>query len=265
MNAASPVTSASTPGSAPKTAGHDVAPDLADDLPVALVVLAAGHHVRDQRDRPVVRRTRLVGSPSPSIARIAACRSAMAVCVAGSFALVTTTSSVEVEPSAILVEQVHALDASIESGNEAKSDWPMCRRSAGNGHREQEPAGDDEGDDRPAHDGADDDRPQAAALGPVAAEERDPEPVHAVAEDRQRRRQERQRADDGDEDDRDRPDGHRAEEDVVEQEQAADREHDREAGEEDGSPGRRRRDVDRVAACAPCRRSVRKRVTMNSE
>ena len=72
---------------------------------------------------------------------------------------------------------------SIESGNEAKSDWPMWSRSAGTAMRSRSAAGGDERDDRVAHDPAHHRRPHAAPLRPVAAEERHPEPVDVVAED----------------------------------------------------------------------------------
>ncbi len=49
MNAASPVTSASTPVEVAEDLGHDLVADLAHDLAVALVVLAAGHDVRQER------------------------------------------------------------------------------------------------------------------------------------------------------------------------------------------------------------------------
>jgi hypothetical protein len=107
---------------------------------------------------------------------------------------------------------------------------------------------------RKAMTGADDDRPQPAALRSVTSQERDPEPVDVVAEDSERGRQERQRADDSDQDHRDRADGHRPEEVVIEQEEPADREHHRQAGEEHRPAGRRRGDSDGLllyAARAP--------------
>ena len=237
--------------------GHDVSAHLADDLAVPLVVLASGHHVRDERDAAVGRRDRLdrlveaVDRQGPLVQLLDGRLRRGFVRL--------RHDDLERQRGALrpfLVEQVdalHAVDRIRERGEVGLAD---VQPQGGERHEEQEPAGGDERDDRVAHDPAHDRRPHAAPLRPVATEERDPQPVDVVAEDGKGRRQERQRADDRDEDDRDRADGHRPEEHVVEQEQAADGEHHRQPGEEHGPPGRRRRDPDRfvrLAAVAPLR------------
>ena len=94
-------------------------------------------------------------------------------------------------------------------------------------------------------DDPDDARPDAGPLAALAAEERDATAVHAVAEDREGRGQEREAADDGDEDDADHPDGHRVEDVDADEEQARERDRHREPAEEHGPPGGARRGLDR--------------------
>ncbi len=98
------------------------------------------------------------------------------------------------------------------------------------------------------------DRPERERRGKTRQPGRRSPEVHPVAEDRQRRRQERQAPDDRHEDDRDRPDGHRREQRHAEGDQTGQRDHHRQPGEEDGPTGGAARDLDRlrpVAAGAP--------------
>ena len=69
----------------------------------------------------------------------------------------------------------------------------------------------------------------------IAGEVRDAEAHHGPVEDGKGRGQEGQTSQDGDEDDGDAPYGDRLEDVVVDQEQRAERDHDRQAAEEDGS------------------------------
>ena len=113
------------------------------------------------------------------------------------------------------------------------------------GHGCQDGDRDQAKDDRPADDQPDEAGPQARALVAIAGEERDPTKVHAIAEDRERGRQEREAADDGHQDDADAADRHRGEHVDAEGEQAGDGDGDGDAGEEHRTTGGAAGDLDR--------------------
>ena len=109
------------------------------------------------------------------------------------------------------------------------------------------------GEYRPVCRGSNDRAPDTAPLAAVAGENRDAETDDPAVEDGERRGQESEAAQDRDQDDRDRTDGDRLEDVVVDQEQSAERDHDRQAAEEDGPAGSRTGDFDRtdLAAALP--------------
>ena len=200
------------------------------------------------------------GPLRPSRASSSSDSRSMASFVAGSSAFVTTTWNWSVEPSGhFSFMRLMAWTPSIESGNEAKSPCPMCSRRTGDASASRNAGRDDEGQERAAHRRPHDAAPRPAPLLARPAEERQAEPVHVPIQDRQQRGQERQRPDDRDEHDRDRADRHRAEQRVVEQEQAADRDHHRESREEHGPArgARRRGDGGQLVAPSPFRPEAR--------
>ena len=88
------------------------------------------------------------------------------------------------------------------------------------------------------------------ALVAVAGEERDPSEVHAIAEDRERGRQEREAAEDRHQDDADGADRHRGEHVDAEREQAGDGDGHGDAGEEHRATGGAAGDLDRPVLVA---------------
>ena len=120
------------PGQRPEDGRDDIAPDVADDLPVALVVRATGHHHRDQRGRPVgvgLDGRRLAQPLDRQQPRLEV---PMAVWVAASFALVTTTSSVAVEPLGHRsLSRFTPWTASIESGTRRSRTGPGAGAAPG--------------------------------------------------------------------------------------------------------------------------------------
>ena len=158
-------------GGPPKTIGHELAPDLAHDVAVALVVLAAGHDVRHERHGAVDGRAGLErplqavdargfprsgGRSPPALPARSAC--------------VTTTCRVRSEPCGpFLVRQVDALDGIDRVGERVEVATAPCGVAvAGMVRATQRGTGDQEGDHRSTHHGADDHRPEPAAFRSIA-------------------------------------------------------------------------------------------------
>ena len=253
------MTSASTPSRSPKTSGTTVSRTSRTIVAVAQVVLAAGHDHRHERHRAVRgglglgRAAQAVDREQPLLQRLDG----------GLRRRLVRPRDDDLEGQRralrpLLVEQVHALDGIDgvrERGEVALAQVQPERRD---GHRQQQRR-------RPATKAITGRRMTArttTAHMPLPSGRSRPrngiaQPVDAVAEDGQRRRQERERADDRDQHHRDRPDGHRLEEDVVEQEQPGDREHDRQPEKNTARPAVA--EATRMASCLarPWRRSVR--------
>ena len=102
--------------------------------------------------------------------------------------------------------------------------------------------------DRPPQDAVDDRAPDPAlsVVAAEAADERDTAPVDLVAEPREQRGKDGQRAEHRDRDHRDRRGGERREDLVTGQEHAGHGDDDGDAGDEHGTPGGRRGDLDGV-------------------
>ena len=92
--------------------------------------------------------------------------------------------------------------------------------------------------------------PSGSAAARRGSQAAGPPEIHPVAEDRQRRRQERQAPDHRDEHDRDRADRHRREERHTEGDETGQRDHHRQPREEDGPARGAARDLDRLRPVA---------------
>jgi hypothetical protein len=115
--------------------------------------------------------------------------------------------------------------------------------------REQQAGGDHEARDGAAHDPVDDRAPEAALTARLlggAAEEGDPERVHAVAEQCEDGGKQRQRGDHGDDPDQDRAGGQAAEDRARNEQEPEHREHEGDPAEEDGATGGGARCGDRL-------------------
>ena len=118
---------------------------------------------------------------------------------------------------------------------------------------EQQAGGEHEARDGATHDASDDGAPEAALPARLlgrAAEEGNAKRVHAIAQQRENGREQRQGGDHRDEPDDDRAGGEAAEDRARNEQEAEHREHERDSAEEDGTAGGGTRGRDRVELLA---------------
>ena len=150
----------------------------------------------------------------------------------------------------VAVQRVEALLGREAVGQRAQPREARVDREHGQSEREQERRRRDEAEERPPHHAADEPGPErtlgAGALDRPAADHRDPQRVHAVAEQAQHRGQQRQRGDHRDDPDEDRAQRQAAQDRVGHQQHPAHREHEGHPAEEHGAARGRAGRHDRV-------------------
>ena len=155
----------------------------------------------------------------------------------------------------------YVLTIGSDFGRSVKLGSCVCSVSAGSASASSAPPESTAESDRPAQDAVEHEAPDARLAGPLRRrEERDPSLVDAVAELREQRRQDRERADQRDRDHQHRADGDRREDGVAGEEHPGHRDQHGQAGDEDRVARRAGSLQQRLAAAtAPRARSSRSR------